>query len=67
MSNIEIACTVCSVGGMVGVIAFMFLQFADVGRLRWWAYVLAFLLFAGFGAWAAEDRVCEVAERQAKP
>jgi hypothetical protein len=66
MSNIEIACTFCSVGWVIGLIALLLID-AVPQAPRWPVYVLAFLLFVGFGACAAEDRVCEIADRQAQP
>lgn len=62
MSNIEIACTFCSIGWVIGALAVLLIDGAPKG---WPTYALVFLMFVGFGSCAAEDRVCEIAERGA--
>lgn len=61
------ACILCSAGWVVGVAAILLLEAAPARISVWTWGGLVFVAALGFGACAAEDRVCEAAERQVQP
>ena len=63
-----IACVLCSMGGVVAVLALgvLFIATGPGVRPKLSAIMLT-LAFVGAASCAAEDRVCEIAERQAPP
>lgn len=72
MSNFEIACVASSTGWVFGLVGIVLLWYVGENAASRWSRTLDFIMYAGvllaisgFGACAAEDRICEAAERQA--
>lgn len=72
MTILEFICILCSAGGVIAVLALIALivlivALAGAGRPSTRVNILLGLtilvVFGGFGGCAAEDRVCEIADR----
>jgi uncharacterized membrane protein len=71
VNSIEIACVLSSTGWVFALIGIVMLWYIGENATSSWSrslhvvmYIGLFLTLAGFGACSAENRICELADRQ---